>query len=209
MGGSASPTSLSHPETPGGDTTSQTSFFKMPTFNGQHHVNVKRTGVSDTDGGVAMGSAVRTCSSMHTLLLSDCLLTGRLPDPEYREKDRRGGTAPLSLVGITALANAIGSNRSLTEADLSCNNITAWNQLYGTDSCSDTASVGALARALRTNTRLRMLQLGGNNLGICTQMQLQEEFRGRVVFRDKSKDKAKAEVKKAKGLSALVGKLRR
>ena len=67
--------------------------------------------------------------------------------------------------------------RKLALVDLSGNNITAWNGLYGMDSRSDTAGIDAVLKALDANASLGLVVMRRNKIGFATQTKLRERYR--------------------------------
>ena len=120
---------------------------------------------ADVTGVVALASVVRCCTALTSLDLAAAQLCGS-PDCG----------SPLT-EGIVAIAEAMAGARKLALVDLSGNNITAWNGLYGMDSRSDTAGIDAVLKALDANASLGLVVMRRNKIGFATQTKLRERYR--------------------------------
>ena len=120
---------------------------------------------ADVTGVVALASVVRCCTALTSLDLAAAQLCGS-PDCG----------SPLT-EGIVAIAESMAGARKLALVDLSGNNITAWNGLYGMDSRSDTAGIDAVLKALDANASLGLVVMRRNKIGFATQTKLRERYR--------------------------------
>ena len=140
---------------------------------GAQHVRHKPAGFGDLLGDeisyeadvtavVALADVVNACRSLTSLDLATVQLTGS------------ADCAAHSTDGVVALAEALAKAPCLALVELSNNNLTAWNGMYGSDSRSDTTGIDAIVEAVDENKRLGLVVIRRNQLGFATQMKLRD-----------------------------------
>jgi hypothetical protein len=117
---------------------------------------------ADVTAVVALADVLRVCPSLTSLDLATAQLTGS------------ADCAVHSVDGVVALAEALAKAPCLALVELSNNNLTAWNDMYGSDSRSDTTGLDAIVAAIAENKKLGLVVIRRNQLGFATQMKLRD-----------------------------------